>query len=108
MAQGKTNWERLLSQFTNRNASRLTTIEVDDIELGAQQEEASYPLRGVAYDHRADQVEIMLGDLSSTAHLTHTVARPASIDLQSGTDGRDKTLRISTEGGRQTLLRLLD
>jgi hypothetical protein len=101
-------WAEHLQQFTDRNASRRTTIEIDHADFGAQDLESDYPLRGVSYDDRDGRIEIMLGDLGDAAsHMTHSIAEASEITILSGPDGRDELLRIVHPGG-QTLLRVLD
>lgn len=100
-------WARELEQFTDRNVGRRTVLEIDGLDVGAQDEALDYPLRGVAYDPRDGRVEIMLGDQASLdRHLTHTVGDVTSIDVLTGDDGRDEVLRVE-HGGIQTLLKLV-
>ncbi|HEX6747113.1 MAG TPA: DUF5335 family protein [Longimicrobium sp.] len=97
----------LLRDFTARNAGRLTRLEEDGPELGAQVEESSTPLRGIAYDPHGRSVEIMLGDLGTPeGHLTRSIANVESVDLVTDALGRDAALRIAHDDG-QTLLRLV-
>ena len=97
----------LLRDFTARNAGRLTRLEEDDPELGAQVEESSSPLRGIAYDPHGRSVEIMLGELGTPdGHLTRSIANVESVDLVTDPLGRDAALRIAHDDG-QTLLRLV-
>lgn len=98
-------WVSELQSFTRRNASRLTVLETGYPEIGSQEQEYDYPLRGVAYDPRDRRVEIMLGDLGRTSpHLTHTIGGVISLELLVGENGRDEVLSIAHEAGR-TLLR---
>jgi hypothetical protein len=109
MARNRTRlgWIRELQQFTNRNAGRRTVLEIDDADVGAQEEERGYPLRGVAYDPQDDRVEIMLGDQATVERrLTHSVEDVTDIDILRGKDGRDLALRV-VHGGTQTLLKLI-
>jgi hypothetical protein len=101
-------WAARLQEFTDRNASRRTVIEIDDPAIGAQDLEADYPLRGVAYDPRDGRIEIMLGDLGDPAsHMTHSIEEVSELAVFEATDGRDELLRIAHPGG-QTLLRISD
>ena len=98
-------WASMLKEFTNRNAGRRVTLEVDGEAFGAQSEGRDYPLRGVAFDPRDGRVEIMLGDQASVDRdVTRAIADPLDIDLLRGPDGRDQALRVS-EDGVQTVLR---
>lgn len=101
------DWIQALRGFTERNAGRLTRLEIDDPEIGAQWGEVDLPLRGVAYDPRDERVEMMLGDLGSIdIHLTHSIQGVTSLDVLRDEDGRDRVLRV-VHGGAQTLLRFV-
>jgi nucleotide-binding universal stress UspA family protein len=97
-------WASLLQEFTVRNGVRPTSVEVDDIELGAQAQEHDYPLLGISYDPHDGCVQMMLGDLASYGrHLTRSIAEPDEIDVMTDEQGRDIALRIA-HGAGQTLL----
>jgi hypothetical protein len=99
-------WATELKQFTDRNAGRVTTLEEHDPDLGAQEAERGYQLRGVAYDQKDDCVEIMLGDLVGTEHhLTRSLSGVREIDRLTDEHGADLALRIGRADG-QTILRL--
>lgn len=98
-------WVDELNAFTARNASRRTRIEIDIPDFGAQEFEHDHELRGVSYDPRSREVEIMLGGLRGTeGHVTHRIADVREIELLAR-DGRDRVLRVGHAGG-QTLVRL--
>jgi hypothetical protein len=99
-------WAAALAEFTRRNAGRTTILEENGIDLGAQEAEHSFPLRGVAWDPRDERIEIMLGNQASLDHLTHTVQGAEEIDILRDDEERDRVLRIAHRGG-QTLLRIL-
>jgi hypothetical protein len=99
------SWAAALHDFTARNAGRLTALEEDDTDLGAQQEENGIQLRGVSFDPRDGSVAIMLGELRGPdGHLTRIVRDIEAIDVWKSETGRDLALRIAHPGG-QTLLR---
>jgi len=101
------DWAATLSEFTNRNAGRRTTLEVDAPEYGAQEEENDYPFWGVTFDRRDGRIQIMLGEQGSVdQHLTRSIDEPQRVDVLTD-HGRDRALRIVHAGG-QTLLRFLD
>ena len=102
----KADWSRALQAFSERNAGRYTSVEIDDPELGAQLQQRDFKLQGVSYDPRDDRVEIMLGGFEGVGpHLTHTVGEPRDVDILTDDAGRDLALRVS-ENGVQTLLRI--
>jgi hypothetical protein len=97
-------WPSLLREFTVRNSVRPTSLEIDDIELGAQAQEHDYPLLGVSYDPHDECVQLMLGDLASYGrHLTRSITGADAIDVMTDEQGRDIALRIA-HGAGQTLL----
>jgi hypothetical protein len=101
------NWAAAFDTFTKRNAGRTTRLEEYDVELGAQNVEHGYPLRGVSYDHRDDRIEIMVGDLEGTEHhLTRNIGNVLFVDLVTDEHGNDEALRIERADGGQTLLGL--
>ncbi|MEJ2312482.1 MAG: DUF5335 family protein [Gemmatimonadales bacterium] len=98
-------WATVLENFTERNAQRPTLVEVDDPELGAQEQEHGIPLRGIVYDHRDDRISIMLGELKGAEpHLTHSISGVTSLAIGPGRDGRGlEVVRIAHDDG-QTLV----
>jgi nucleotide-binding universal stress UspA family protein len=96
-------WESALRKFTERNAGRISRLEVDDSELGALIEASNYPFIGADYDHKDGRLTLAVGDPRSVKrHLTRTVDHPQAVSVFS-VDGRDKALCVS-HGGGQTLL----
>jgi hypothetical protein len=107
MLEQRADWNQTLQEFTNRNAGRRTTLEIDSLDIGAQEEEQDYPLKGVTFDPRDQRVQIMLGEAGSVdQHLTHSIGDAEWIDVLRRPDGRDAALCIVHGGGGQTLLRL--
>ncbi len=99
-------WATEIDQFSNRNAGRLASLELDDPEFGAQILDVRYPFVGVTYDRHDARVEIMLGELGARKrHVTHSIGNVSSIDILRRTDGRDSALRVA-HGSGQTLLTL--
>lgn len=100
-------WQRALQLFTDRNAGRPTSLEIDTPDLGAQEEERDYPLRGISYDPRDGRIAIMLGDQAELGRrLTHGIEAARTLEVLRDEAGRDRVLRIGHADG-QTLLRLL-
>jgi hypothetical protein len=105
MTGSQADWSATLKEFTNRNAGRRTVLEIDSIDIGAQEEEQDYPLKGVTFDPRDQRVQIMVGEEGSVErHLTHSIGNPERIDVLRRADGRDEALRIVHGNGSQTLL----
>ena len=99
-------WIHQLQEFNSNNAGRLALIETDDSETSSPRAGSYHFLREIVYDACDNQIEIVLGELSSTdVCVTHTIRDPQEIALQSDRDGRDASLWVGRQGG-QTLLRL--
>ena len=99
-------WASELAAFTKRNAGRRASLEVDDLDLGAQRQEHDYPFLGIAYDRHDRRIEIMVGDFEGVfRHLTRSIGDVTSIDVLRDEHGRDCILRIA-HGGAQTILTL--
>ena len=102
-------WINYFNEFTRRNQSRPTRLEVFS-ELGAQQEERGLPFAGIAMDVDSSalpSVEIMLGghDAMEPRHLTRVIANVQEITPKRGLDGRDEALEIISAQGETNLLR---
>jgi nucleotide-binding universal stress UspA family protein len=101
---GADRWAGQLEVFTQRNAGRTVSLEVDDPELGAQFQVHGYPFLGASYDHNDRRVELMLGELGeSERHLSRGITDVRAVELLRDTEGRDVALRIA-HGEGQTLL----
>ena len=99
------DWAVMLDAFTRRNAERAVTIEVDDPQSGAQLEVHDYRLTGATYDRHNQRVMLMVRDPGGgSGHLTRTVARPESVALYAGREGRDVALEIKHGTGHTLLL----
>lgn len=97
-------WARALSDFTNRNAGRACTVEVDETGLGAQVLGTELPLVGASYDRRGGTITLDFGASQLRGeHLSHAVPAPQHLEVLVDDAGRDRTLRIAHESG-QTLV----
>lgn len=73
----------------------LAEIEVAGLGLGVQLARAWTPLRGIAYDPRADAVEIVTDDLD------HMISHPREIFVEDGVEGLRSVQIIDAEGNHQ-------
>lgn len=100
-------WTNYFGEFTKRNQSRLTRLEVFG-ENGAQEEELGLPFAGISVEGGKDapSVQIMLGghDPHQSQHLTHVIANVTHITPKRGPDGRDEALEIVDAHGETSLL----
>lgn len=103
-AEVSAGWGELLETFTQRNAGRTVSLEVDDPEFGAQCQVSGYPFLGASWDHNDRRVELMLGELGEAErHLSRGITEVHAIDVLRDTEGRDLALRVA-HGAGQTLL----
>jgi len=101
-------WNNYFNDFTRRNQSRPTSLEVFG-EPGVQKAERGLPFAGISLDTNRSappSVEIMFGghDAMDPHHLTHVIADVQKITPKRGLDGRDATLEIISGGGYRNLL----
>jgi hypothetical protein len=101
-------WINYFNEFTRRNQSRPTQLEVFG-ENGAQEAERGLPFAGIALEqvNGAPSIAIMFGgpDATDRRHLTHVIANVHNITPKHGLDGRDEALEIIGERGETSLLR---
>jgi nucleotide-binding universal stress UspA family protein len=101
----RARWLGELVRFTDRNAGRMATLEVDDARLGSQVVAHGLPFTGVDYDWRDDAIEVILGGGSAdAARCNHRVRDPVSIAVMRGADGGDRALRIERLAGQLLLV----
>ncbi len=95
-----------LNTFTERNAGRRCSIEVDHAQLGAQVLGHSLPLVGATFERGAGVVSLMFGAATFTGeHLTHAIPGVTAIELLCDREGQDQVLRLVHPRG-QTLVQL--
>jgi hypothetical protein len=102
----RVDWANYFNEFTRRNQSRPTKLEVFG-DAGAQEEERGLPFAGITIEQAegTPRVEIMLGGGSGSRHLTHVVSNVHQITPKLGLDGRDEALEIIDANGETSLLR---
>lgn len=100
-------WTNYFNEFTRRNRSRLTRLEVFG-EMGAQEQEHGLPLVGISLERGNDRpsVEIMFGAIDGAARprLSHFIENVQGIMPKRGPDGRDEALEIVDSQGEKNLL----
>lgn len=101
-------WKSFLEDFSRRNQSRATRLEVVG-EVGAQEEEEFLPLVGVTFEPKgsaANSVEIILGGETAKdpRHMEHVVKNVKRIAPLVGPTGLEEGLGFEDEDGNKTLL----
>lgn len=101
-------WAKYLQQFSERNKSRPTWLQVFG-EAGAQSEEQGLPLVGISLDERCSEapcVQIMLGghDAVESRHLTHVIGNLERVISKVDLDGRDEAIEFIDKQGEASLL----
>lgn len=103
MAPVKGEWPLWMREFSERNQGRTAAVEVDAAGFGARLEACGLTFRGASYDPHDDRLEIMLSG-TGMEHLTHTVFRPARLDLRLGPAPGADSLRVGCDGGETRVL----
>lgn len=100
-------WINYFNEFTRRNQSRPTRLEVFG-EMGAQEQEHELSLAGISLErgNGMPAVEIMFGEPNGVAprHLTHVIENVREITPKRGFDGRDEALEVVDSHGEKNLL----
>ena len=101
-------WSTALDDFTRRNAGRRVTLDVYDLDIGAQVEARGCTLHGAVYDPHDRRVEVMLALQSDgRAHLTRSIPGARSIAVRGTRSDGDEALEVR-HGRGQTVLRFID
>ncbi|MEQ1690606.1 MAG: universal stress protein [Gemmatimonas sp.] len=94
-----------LKAFSDRNAGRSCTVEVDQRDLGAQILGHALPLVGASYDRTEHMVSLMFGASELAGqHLTHSIGAVSAVDASTDSDGRERVLRIGHADGQTLVL----
>ena len=102
-------WKSFLEEFSKRNQSRTTRLEVIGGEIGAQEEEQFLPLVGVSLESKGsdagDVVIILGGDTAlDLRHIEHRVEQVERIAPITGGSGLEDGLGFEDREGNKTLL----
>lgn len=97
-------WPSLLKQFTQRNAGRHATLEVDGPAIGALVQVLELPFMGADYDHRDQRVDILFGDFAGDdRHFSRSITGADSVSVLRTADNRDSALCVTYEGSQALL-----
>lgn len=97
-------WPAELARFTEHNAGRLATLEIDDAEFGSQIVARGLAFQGIDYDWHGDAIELTFGEVGpDRPHLTHVVRGATSLAVQHGPGPADQVLRVGRDGGQALL-----
>lgn len=102
----RARWADALDAFSRRHVNYPVRLEIDAANMGAQIGADRTTLRGVSFDPKSHEVEVML-EADGGSHLTHAIQAPEAIDVLPRSAKRREVLRIAHPGG-QTLLHVLD
>jgi hypothetical protein len=101
-------WINYLIEFSKRNNSRPTRLEVFGAN-GAQEEEHGLPFAGISLErgNGTPSIAIMFSASNGDTlpHLTHVIKNVREITPKRGLDGRDEALEIVDGQGEKSLLR---
>ena len=99
------NWPEFFENFTKRHETDMVSLEVMGADIGAQVEGRALLFGGISIaDDRGKTLALMFDSVDGE-HLTHTVAKPTHVWLQSTPASGDQTLEIESADGGKTLVR---
>lgn len=100
-------WPSFFEVFSLQHEGWLATLEVLDLDIGAQQETRELPLEGVSVDSEDDEGEAIVISLGRTRadHITHTIVEPEHVWLEQTAEGADAALEIEASDESKALLR---
>lgn len=93
----KLQWKGLCSRLSRSLEGLRAEIEVASLDLGDQIEAEWLPLLGLAYDPKADVLEIALDGLD------HMIARPQRLQIQEGPQGIASINVVDIDGVQQII-----
>jgi len=103
----RSQWKNFLGEFTQRNQSRPTRLEVVG-DIGDQIEEIHLPFVGIDFERKGPtaNIEIALANQSGgdPRHLTHFISNVERIAPIIGENGFEEGLGIEDHDGVKTLL----
>ena len=102
----RSEWREFFNSFSRRHKGLLVTLEILGTEIGAQVEERELAFEGIVADCneiKGDEIAIMIGAMRDV-HITHSISRPTSVNLEQTDEGIDVALAIKAENETTTLL----
>lgn len=103
----KTEWPKFFDSFTRQHEGWLVNLEIFGSEIGSQVEERQLALEGITDEWRETEgntIMIMLGTKPDD-HITHSIVRPLTVNVEQTDEGADMALAIKGEDGTTALLR---
>jgi uncharacterized protein DUF5335 len=91
----KEEWKTFFDRVSKMLEGKQAEIEIGSLRLGAQVQAEWLPLRGIAYDHKDDIMEITLDGLD------HIITKPREIYVEDGTLRLESIEIIDADGIKQ-------
>ena len=91
----KTEWQAYCDRVSKGLSGKRASIEISGLSLGHQTAATSLPLLGIAYEPRADLLEIALEGLD------HLIRHPRRISVDDGLGGLRSMEIVDAEDRRQ-------
>lgn len=99
-------WNNFFDSFSRQHEGWLTTLEVFDNDIGAQEEARELPLSGISLSSAKDEdsIALMLGKEPGD-HITHIIGEPEQVWVETTSEGVNSALEIEAKDHTKTLLR---
>ncbi|HYX20722.1 MAG TPA: DUF5335 family protein [Thermoanaerobaculia bacterium] len=102
---GPSRWRSFFDRFSVAHEGSLASVEVLG-RMGAQPVATELPLVGIVADEpsHGGSLSILIGRGDDA--ITHSIARPARVEVERTAEGADAAVEIESEEGDKTLLTL--
>lgn len=103
----QSEWRTFFDTFSRQHEGWLATLEILELDVGAQEEAHELALAGVSLSSGGDETETISIDLGTTPdeHVSHSISEPTAVWLEQTEQGANAALEIEVADGTKTLLR---
>jgi hypothetical protein len=103
----RNQWNTFFDSFSRQHEGWLTTLELLNTDLGAQEEANELSFEGISLNSDNDESQAIVINLAKTPadHVSHMIDHPTHVWLERTDEGADASLAIESEEDEKTLLR---
>jgi hypothetical protein len=103
----RADWTTTLDEFSAVHQGWRVSLDVLNLDIGAQPEIKDLPLRGVTAETglHDSTITIAAGE-KDAGHITHTIHAPTRVQLEQRDDGADVALAVESADRTKAILRI--